>query len=329
MPSPAEPTADTTDHPWADPAANDAEPATTFTGSPSTSPAELVARCRFPAPGTAVDCGVSGGADSLALLVLAVEAGCRVTAVHVDHGLRPGSAAEADVVAAAATRFGARFRAEQAQVSPGPNLEARAREARYRVLGPDTLVAHTADDQAETVLLNLLRGAAAPGLGGMSEHRRPLLGLRRAETEALCRHVGLDPIADPMNNDPRFTRVRVRHEVLPLLDEVAGRDLVPVLCRNAAHLRDLVAWAAAAADDVDPRDARAVAAAPRPVAATAIRAWLAAETGADHPVDTAAVERVLAVAEGRHLATEIPGGHRVARSDQRLRVERAVNGSER
>ena len=89
--------------------------------------AELLGRCRFPAPGTALTCAVSGGADSLALLVLAVGARCTVTAVHVDHGLRPESGAEAAVVARAAERFGADFRSVAVTVHPGPNLEARAR----------------------------------------------------------------------------------------------------------------------------------------------------------------------------------------------------------
>src|SRR5690606_19512117 len=88
---------------------------------------ELLGRCSFAVAGTPVVCAVSGGADSLALLVLATAAGCDVTAVHVDHGLRPGSDREADVVASAAERFGARFRAEKVDVAPGPNLEARAR----------------------------------------------------------------------------------------------------------------------------------------------------------------------------------------------------------
>ena len=115
---------------------------------------DLVGRCTFPAPGTPLVCAVSGGADSLALLVLATEAGCRVTAVHVDHGLRPGSDAEAAVVASAAARYGCEFRSVRVVVADGPNLEARARAARFEVLGPDAATGHTADDQAETVLAN-------------------------------------------------------------------------------------------------------------------------------------------------------------------------------
>ena len=92
--------------------------------------ADLLARTTFPPAGTTVTCAVSGGPDSLALLALATEARCVPTAVHVDHGLRAGSAAEAELVAAAAERLGAAFRAETVHVDPGPNLEARARSAR-------------------------------------------------------------------------------------------------------------------------------------------------------------------------------------------------------
>src|SRR5690606_23396020 len=143
--------------------------------------AELLARCDLPAPGAAVDVAVSGGPDSLALLALASAAGCAVTAHHVDHGLRPGSAAEADVVATAA-RFGAAFVAHRVEVTPGPNLEARARAARYRALPDGALTGHTADDQAETVLLNVLRGTGLDGLAGYRPERRPLRALRRRET---------------------------------------------------------------------------------------------------------------------------------------------------
>src|SRR5207248_2070138 len=102
--------------------------------APVTSSPALLPRCTFPAPGTEVTCAVSGGADSLALLLLATAAGCQVTAVHVDHGLRDGSAGEAELVEAVARRVGAGFRAERAQVAPGPNLEERARQVRYSML---------------------------------------------------------------------------------------------------------------------------------------------------------------------------------------------------
>lgn len=263
---------------------------------------------------------MSGGADSLALLVLAVAAGCRVTAVHVDHALRPGSAAEADVVRDAAARFGAGFAAVRAPVEPGPNLEARARAARMAALPPGALTGHTADDQAETVLLNLLRGAGLDGLAGMGPDRHPILGLRRSETAALCAATGLAPVADPSNADPAIRRNRVRAEVLPLLADVAGRDVVPLLARTAALLRDDAAWLAAAGSAVDPTDAGALAAAPVPVARAAVRAWLRCDGGERHPPDAATVERVLAVARGEARAAEVGGGRRVDRSAGRLRL---------
>jgi tRNA(Ile)-lysidine synthase len=267
---------------------------------------------------------VSGGADSLALLVLAVHAGCRVTAVHVDHGLRPGSADEAGVVRRAADRFGARFRAERVEVPPGPNLEARARAARYAVLPADVLTGHTADDQAETVLLNLVRGAGLDGLAGMSPAGRPLRHLRRHETRALCAALALDPVADPSNNDPGFRRNRVRHELLPLLSAIAARDVVPVIARQAELVRADTDLLDELAGTLDPCDARALAAAPPALARRAVRRWLRTDGpgGAErYPPDAAAVERVLAVARGEAAACEVTRGWRVARTARRLRLE--------
>ena len=275
---------------------------------------ELLARCTFP-EGT-VTCAVSGGADSLALLVLAVAAGCRVTAVHVDHGLRPGSAAEAEVVRAAAERYGAAFRAEKVDVAPGPNLEARARAARYAVLPADVLTGHTADDQAETVLLNLLRGAGLDGLAGMRPGGHPILALRRHETEALCAAEGLEPVADPTNADPAHRRNRVRHELIPLLNDIAQRDVVPVLARQAALLRDEADALDAAV--LDPTDAPALAAAPAALARRSIRRWLTT----DHPPDAATVERVLAVARNEARATDVGANRSVRRTNNVLRLER-------
>ena len=280
-----------------------------------------VARCTFPPPGTPLRCAVSGGADSLALAVLGVAAGCDVEVIHVDHGLRPESPLEADVVVDAARRLGVPVRVEQVVVPPGPNLEARARDARRAVLGPGVATGHTADDQAETMLLHLLRGA---GLAGMAAMRpgvdHPLLGLRRADTEAVCAAVGLDPVLDPSNDDPAFTRNRVRHEVLPLLADVAGRDVVPLLARSASLARDALGVLDAEADRLipDPTDVTALRDAPPALAAVAVHRWLAGCAPDGYAPDAASVARVLEVAGGMRRATEVSGGLRVTRRQGRL-----------
>jgi tRNA(Ile)-lysidine synthase len=270
---------------------------------------------------------VSGGADSSALLMLAVEAGCDVTAVHVDHGLRPSSAAEAEAVAALAERLGARFLARTATVAPGPNLEARARHARHAALGEGAMTGHTADDQAETVVLNLLRGAGLDGLAGIRPGpTKPLLRLRRGETRGLCRRYGITPVDDPSNQDLRFRRNRVRHEVLPVLDAVAERDVAALLSRSAGLLAEDADLLVELAATLDPEDGWALAAAPPPLARRAVRRWLA-DDRPPYPPDAATVERVLEVARGRWRSTEVGGGRRVARRDGRLRLERdGVNG---
>ena len=285
-------------------------------------PSGLLARCRFPAAGTGLRCGVSGGADSLALLALAAAAGCRATAVHVDHGLRPGSAVEAEAVEVAARRLGTGFERVTVVVGPGPDLEARGRAARLAALGADAALGHTADDRAETLLLNLLRGAGLDGLSVLAPSaRHPIVGLRRAETRALCAELGLLPFEDPSNADANFLRNRVRHEVLPLLDDVAGRDVAGLLARTAGHLADDAGLLAALAAPVDPEEAGGLAAAPGPLARRAVRRWLA-EGGPGgperHPPDAATVERVLAVARGGTVATDVGAGWEVRRSAGRL-----------
>lgn len=264
-------------------------------------------------------------------------AGCRVTAVHVDHGLRPGSAGEAEVVRKAAQRFGSGFRAETVRLPPGPNLEARARAARFAVLPADVATGHTMDDRAETVLSNLLRGAGPDGVAGMRVGpRHPLLGLRRSETRWLCEAAGLHPVEDPSNEQATFLRNRVRRELLPLCEQLGGRDPVPVLARFAslcADDTDLLDRLSAEAVP-DPAAANALAAAPVPYARRAVRRWLralgatppsggrAAPEGADrHPPSLADVGRVLEVASGSSVATEIAGGWRIRRSHGRLAAE--------
>ena len=279
---------------------------------------DVLPRCRFPPPGSAVTCAVSGGPDSLALLVLAVEAGLDPTAVHVDHGLREGSAAEADVVASAAARVGAAFRAERVQVEPGGDLEARARAARRSVLPADALYGHTADDQAETVLLALIRGAGLDGLRGIRPEGHPLLALRRTETEAVCAAAGLEPVRDPTNAERRFRRNRIRGEVLPLLDDVAERDVAAVLARTASVLLDDAEHLEQVSAGIDATDAVALAAAPVALGRRAVRRWLRELDPERHPPDAAGVERVLAVARGEATAAQVSGGIEVRRSRQRL-----------
>ena len=211
--------------------------------------------------------------------------------------------------------LGASFRALTVHLPEGPNLEARARAARYTALPPGVLTGHTAEDQAETVLLNLLRGAGASGMAAMRPGpQRPLLGLRRHETVGLCEQMGLDLVHDPSNNDPRHLRNRVRHELLPLMDTLARRDLVPVLTRQAGVARDEADLLDELAAAIDPTDARVLAASPPALARRAVRLWLSGE----HPPDLATVERVLAVARGDAVGTDIGGGFRVTRHRQKL-----------
>ena len=159
---------------------------------------DLLPRCTFPPAGSALACAVSGGPDSMALMVLASAAGCVVTAHHVDHGLRPESTAEAAVVAEAATRLGAAFVAERVEIGTGPNQEARARAARFGVLPRGVATGHTMDDQAETILLNLLRGSGSDGLAGMEPGpRHPLLGSAAPRDPRRVRRHGVAPGGGP------------------------------------------------------------------------------------------------------------------------------------
>ena len=269
--------------------------------------------------------GCSGGADSLALVALAVDGGLAPVAVHVDHGLRPDSDREAGIVADAAARLGAGFDARRVTVAPGPSLEARARAARYDALeaarvahgATAVLVAHTADDQAETVLLNLLRGSGSAGLAGMPSRRgyvvRPLLGARRADIRAECTRRELTPWEDPSNDDLSFRRNWIRHEVLPLLEQGAGRDLTPLLTRQADVLRGesdfLDALARAAWPGEGEARGRDLVALPDPLARRAVRCWLGPP-----PPALGEVEAVLAVARGARRAVDLAGGRRVQRS---------------
>jgi tRNA(Ile)-lysidine synthase len=190
---------------------------------------------------------LSGGADSLALTAVAAAAKPTV-ALIVDHRLQPDSGSVAAIAREQALSLGcvdAQVLCVDVGTSGGP--EAAARTARYRALDDargdaPVLLAHTLDDQAETVLLGLGRGSGARSIAGMRPcdppWYRPLLGVRRALTHAACEELGLTPWQDPHNADRRFTRTRLRTEVLPLLEEVLGGGVAEALARTATALRE-------------------------------------------------------------------------------------------
>ncbi|WP_101525540.1 tRNA lysidine(34) synthetase TilS [Nocardioides houyundeii] len=220
----------------------------------------------------------SGGADSLALLAATVfEARDRpwqVVGVTVDHGLQEGSQAQAARVVeqmaelGVAETVGIRVRVD----GEGSGPEAAAREARYAVLdqvaerfaAAAVLLGHTLDDQAETVLMGLARGSGGRSIAGMrrgfGRYLRPLLDLRRSDTEAACAAQGLEFWRDPHNTDPRFLRARVRHDVLPVLERELGPGVAETLARTADSLRtDMEALDEIAASALADPDALAVA----------------------------------------------------------------------
>ncbi|MBN9176676.1 MAG: tRNA lysidine(34) synthetase TilS [Microbacterium sp.] len=215
--------------------------------------------------------GLSGGADSLALAAAvafeAPKAGLAARAVVIDHGLQPGSDTVAARAVAAAHQLGLDAHAVRVQVAPpteGGGPEAAARDARRAALldaardagAVALLLAHTLDDQAETVLIGLARGSGAASLGGMEPDRieegtrilRPLLGVHRAITRAACAAQGLPVWEDPHNLDRRFLRVRIRQDVMPVLEAELGPGIADALARTSDQLRE---DAAAFADMID------------------------------------------------------------------------------
>ncbi|MFL0411062.1 tRNA lysidine(34) synthetase TilS [Microbacterium paludicola] len=213
--------------------------------------------------GSVVLVALSGGADSLALAAAAAHEartrGIRIGSVTIDHGLQDGSDAVALAAAKQAAALGIDPIVVRVEVGKDVNaaggLEAAARSARYRALrdaasdarAAAVLLGHTLDDQAETVLLGLARGAGATSLAGMSPARqdenglrwlRPLLGLRRRTTRDACTAQGLAPWDDPHNVDDRFSRVRVRERILPVLESELGPGIAEALARTAEQLRE-------------------------------------------------------------------------------------------
>lgn len=260
---------------------------------------------------------LSGGSDSLALTAVAAELR-PTTALIVDHRLQAGSDAVADTARRQALKLGcvgAQVLSVEVGRVGGP--EAAARQARYAALetardNAPVLLGHTLDDQAETVLLGLGRGSGARSIAGMRPHdppwHRPLLGVRRELTRTACDELGVTPWQDPHNADRRFTRVRLRHEVLPLLEDVLGGGVAEALARTATALRedtetlDALAGDALAATRTEGGglDTARLSALPDALRRRVIRAWLLAG-GACDLTDTQirAVDRLVAAWRGQ------------------------------
>jgi len=230
--------------------------------------------------GSTVLAAVSGGADSLALAAALAHAAKRLRlvggAVVVDHGLQPGSAAQAEAAAAQCRALGLdEVVVRRVRVGRRGGPEAAARDARYAALdnaagdagAAVVLLGHTLDDQAETVLLGLARGSGARSLAGMpaaaGRYRRPFLQLRRSDTAAACAALGLAPWSDPHNADSSYARSRLRADGLPALEAALGPGVVPALARTARLLRSdadaLDEWADKALPEAWGADGLAVA----------------------------------------------------------------------
>ena len=287
---------------------------------------------------------VSGGPDSMAMLHAAVHllrtdaTGWHLSVAHLDHGLRADSAGDATFVAEAAAAAGLPCTTRRTDVAAlasdeGRSLEDAGREARYRFLaeiaGRDGWVAtaHTADDAAETVLLNLLRGSGLAGARGIPERRgrivRPLLHLRRSDLRAALEVAGIGYRVDPSNDDPAHQRNRVRHELMPVLERLAP-----------AAVAALTRFGRLAADDDDLLDAIAAAELARRRGRDGTIDWrdaphralgrrvLRLAMGASVP-SAERIEALLEAAEGERggVRIELGGGRSASVSERRIAIE--------
>ena len=329
-------------------------------------------RLKLPVSEETIVVGVSGGADSTALLLALHElksAGklfVNICVAHLDHKLRKTSGHDARWVAELAEKLGyecvvGRSKVAELARTNRDNLEQAARQARYAFLERTAkrksaryvLTAHTMDDQAETVLMRFMRGSAGAGLGGMEAMRpfgkssvqlvRPLLWARRVDTERYCRIRKIDFVTDEMNNDTGLARVRVRQQLLPLMQSFNNR-IVEAISRTAAQLREdgtvllsgsdaLLRNASIAGENGDDEtespvlDVKVLAGEPPALRRRALRQWISAARGGTRRLEMVhllAVEKLLeGTAGGRTV--ELPGGGRVRRIRNRLVFETENN----
>jgi tRNA(Ile)-lysidine synthase len=276
-----------------------------------------------------------------------------VVVAHLDHGLRVESRNDAKWVRLLANKLNFKSVSKRVDVkkqatSSGDNLEQAARRVRYEFLSDVAarnnagfvLTAHTMDDQAETIMLRLLRGSGADGLAGIEPIRflkpgssvrlvRPLLTwARRSETEKYCRQREVDYLADPMNVDEQFDRVRVRRQLLPLMESFNAR-IVEAMARTGELLRDELAVlddeakallkAASESNKIETNgsalDVRVLAQAAAATRRRALRQWVAENRGdlrRFELVHIQAIEKLLTGEQGGRVA-ELPGGSKVVR----------------
>lgn len=324
-------------------------------------------KLRLPTSDEPIVVAVSGGADSTALLLAIEELKTnyklynRICVAHLDHRIRKLSSKDAKWVADLASRLGfqsitGRSKVADSARAAGDNLEQAAREARYaflertakKVSADYVLTAHTMDDQAETVLLRLMRGSAGAGLGGMESLRplaknssiklaRPLLWARRAETEDYCRLRKIEFLSDEMNDDQRFARVKVRKQLLPLMQSFNNR-IVEALSRTATQLREdgavlftdsgaLLRRASTSDDESETKtptlDVKVLANAPPALRRRALRQWLAEARGDTRRLEMVHLSAVESLLEGNAggRVVELPRGGRVVRRRGRLEFE--------
>jgi tRNA(Ile)-lysidine synthase len=295
---------------------------------------------------TAGDCAlvaVSGGADSLALACALIkespDLAINLIAVTVDHQLQSGSADQAAKVQVALKAMGYQeVIIEKVNVKEKSGLEADARTARYAALdavahaygATQIFLGHTRDDQAETVLLGLARGSGTRSLAGMAvingKYARPFLQLTREQTVKACQEAKLNPWNDPHNENAKFSRVRVRNSVLPVMESEIGPGIAAALARSAAILRDdadaldEMAQAVISRVDLKDLDCAALAELPRAIRSRILRAAIYAagapsgSLSADH---LSAVESLVTSWHGQGEAS-LPGGVKVARISGRL-----------
>ena len=325
-------------------------------------------KLKLPMSSETIVVAVSGGADSTALLLAIQELKTHnklytgICVAHLDHRLRKSSSKDAKWVADLAAKLGfqsviGRTKVLEDVLETGDNLEQAARKARYaflertakKVSAHYVLTAHTMDDQAETVLMRLMRGSASPGLGGMEALRplatnssiklvRPLLWARRTEIEAYCRLRKTKFLSDEMNDDLTFSRVRVRKHLLPLMESFNNR-IVEAISRTATQLRedgavlvgdsDALLQRAAVSNEGDgdtkppALDVKVLASAPPALRRRALRQWLSKARGGTRRLEMVhllAVEKLLEGNVGGRVA-ELPSRGKVRRRRNRLEFE--------